>query len=126
MPELARPSLAPAVASVILELQGRLINDAHAAQKQVDADGRFAPVLCFEVVALDGLHLPCYVEQYFPAGQDRQCEAAARRYRRGSVVSFQIDTAALVYKACGASHVHVVTDSADVPSVADETQRALI
>lgn len=103
----------PSRASAVLELQGRLINHAHAAQRRLEALGQFAPTLCFEVECGSG-HRRCVVEQHFQVGEEDQCQAAARQLKRGDVVTFQVDTEALMLIALGVLNLHKVEPEVDM------------
>lgn len=94
--------------SVVIELQGHLVENAHMAQKQLDCDGHYVPALCFEIKA-EVTGSRCKVEQYFPAGHDKQCQQAAWRLKRGALVSFQVSSECMAYRASGVSHVHVIS-----------------
>jgi hypothetical protein len=108
-----RASHAPAKATCSMEYKGRLVSNAHAAQRPTDHQGHFAPTLCFEVVSLlTGQH--CEVQQYFPVGHDKECEAAAAKLRKGDIVTFQVENRALRLIACGASHVRHAEDGPDL------------
>lgn len=111
-------------ATAFLQLQGRLLDHAHAAQRPLDAVGHFAPTLCFEVECLGG-HRRCTVEQHFQVGEEDQCQAAARQLKRGDVVSFQVGTDALLVKARGVVNLHKVEPVADMfPAGAPEASPA--
>lgn len=111
----------PSRASAVLELQGRLLNHAHAAQRPLDAVGHFAPTLCFEVECLGG-HRRCLVEQNFQVGEEDQCQAAARQLRRGDVVSFRVSTDSLRIEARGVTHLQKVEPVADMFPAAAEAE----
>lgn len=113
----------PSRASAVLELQGRLLTHAHAAQRPLDAVGHFAPTLCFEVECLGG-HRRCHVEQNFQVGEEDQCQAAARQLKRGDVVSFHVSTDAMVIQARGVTQPHKVEPVADMfaPAAAEPAE----
>lgn len=114
----------PKRASAVLELQGRLVKHAHAALRRLDAVGQFAPTLCFEVECGAG-HRRCVVEKHFQVGEEDQCEAAARQLKKGDVVTFRIDTEALLLIALGATDLHKVEPVADMfPAAAVEASPA--
>lgn len=103
----------PKRASAVLELQGRLLTHAHAAQRPLDAVGHFAPTLCFEVECLGG-HRRCHVEQNFQVGEEDQCEAAARQLKKGDVVTFHVSTDAMIIQARGVTQLQKVEPVADM------------
>jgi hypothetical protein len=72
-----------------LEISGRLIANAHAAQRPTDREGHFAPTLCF-AVHVGGSKRLCKVEQHFAIGQHDACDAAARTLRKGMQVRFDV------------------------------------
>ncbi len=112
-------------ATAVLELQGRLLTHAHAAQRPLDAVGHFAPTLCFEVECMGG-HRRCRVEQHFQVGEEDQCQAAARQLKKGDVVSFHVSTDALVMQARGVTQLQKIEPVADMfPAAEAQPAQAL-
>lgn len=72
-----------------MEMTGVLVANAHTAVRILDGEGHSVPVLVMDI-ELDSLaHNRAHLEQPFPMGQQAQCEAAARRYRRGTRITWQ-------------------------------------
>lgn len=109
-----------ATIEVVIQLQGRLVENAHTAQTQLDGQGHYVPTLCFEIEA-EATGSRCVVRQYFPAGHEQQCKQASYRLKRGALVSFQISTVGLSYRANGASHVHLIEPPQATPAPAAAT-----
>ncbi|WP_372826505.1 hypothetical protein [Polaromonas sp.] len=110
---MGKPLLAVApTATCTLQYEGRLVENAHAAQRPTDHQGHFAPTLCFSVVMALGQHID--VQQFFPVGHDDECKVAAARMRKGQVYSFHVGLEALRLVANGVSHVRHVSDAPDL------------
>ena len=90
-------------ASVIV---GTLTERAVARTKVLDGE-HAVPVLCLELVTDTPLRLPVHVEQPFPAGHFAQCEAAARRLRKGQHVTVQAPVLGWRLIAANATHIHI-------------------
>jgi hypothetical protein len=88
---------------------GTLIDRAVARTKVLDGE-RTVPVLCLELVSDSPLRLPVHVEQPFPAGHFAQCEAAARRLKKGARVTVQAPVLGWKLIAANATHVHTEND----------------
>lgn len=86
-----------------LEFTGRLTSNAHAAQKQTDQAGHFAPALCLELRMPNGAR--CHVQQYFSHDRQKECEEAAKALRTGMEVTFVVPLSGLYLKALGARSV---------------------
>ena len=99
MPNAAYQSDAQAVYS------GTLLHNAEARSKVIDAAGHVVPVLVLEIITDTSLGLPVHIEQPFPADHMHQCQAAAKRHRKGDRITVQ----APVHShrlAIVASHIH--------------------
>jgi hypothetical protein len=102
-----------------LEITGHLVDHATARQLILDQENHHVPVLCFEVDCESNSRNRWSVQQPFPLGHEKQCEAAAHRLKRGMRVSFQVPTVAIQMLARGVSHVHVLDpEPAAVPAEA--------
>lgn len=93
-----------------LEFTGILLARATARVRVLDGDVNTVPVLCFDVEIEAPSRPHAHVEQPFPAGQMAQCEAAARRMRKGARVTFQAPLVGIRLVATNVSHVHVHAD----------------
>ena len=90
-----------------LEFTGTLLARATARVKVLGDEGQMVPVLCFDL-EIDAPSRPqAHVEQPFPAGHHAQCEAAARRLRKGARVTFQAPLVGIRLVTTNVSHVHV-------------------
>lgn len=90
-----------------LRLSGTVLEHAHMAVRPIDADGHQAHVLIMDVETDGATRGRCRLEQPFPPGQHDQCEAAARRYRRGTRITFEAPIGAAFLVVPNVSHVHV-------------------
>lgn len=90
-----------------LEMTGVLLHHAEARMRQIDREGHLVPCLCLEVETESITRGRVVVEQPFPAKSIEQCEAAARRLKRGMRVTFTAPTVGIVLLARNVSHVHV-------------------
>lgn len=90
-----------------LEWEGVLLEHASARTKMIDSIGHHVPVLCFICELESATRAHCQVEQPFPAGHEKQCEAAARRLRKGSRVTFQAPSVGIRLLVGNATHVHL-------------------
>ncbi len=100
------PTLRDLPPNALLRYQGRLATNAHHAMRPTDREGHFAPTLCLEVVLPLGQRV--HAEQFFPAGQEEACKAAAATLRRGDEVGFTVSLGALRLIANGVSNVDVI------------------
>jgi len=90
-------------------ITGTLTERATARTRVLDGT-HAVPVLCLELVTDTPLGLPVHVEQPFPAGHFAQCEAAARRLRKGQHVTVQAPVLGWKLLATNASHIHTDND----------------
>lgn len=90
-----------------LQLSGTVIEQAQMRVRQADPEGHQVPVLVMDVETDGPLRNRCHIEQPFPAGQHDQCAAAARRYRRGTHITFQAPAAGACLVVPNVTHVHV-------------------
>jgi hypothetical protein len=95
-----------------LEFTGTLVDKASARNKMIDSEGHNVPVLCFEVELESDSRQRCRVEQPFPVGHMPQCEAAARRLKAGTRVTFQAPLVGIRLLVPNVAHVHVLQDEA--------------
>lgn len=86
-------------------ITGTLTENAGARTKVLDGDVA-VPVLCLELVTDTPMRLPVHVEQPFPRGHHAQCEAAARRLKKGLHVTVQAPVVGWKLIAANATHVH--------------------
>lgn len=101
----AQPDRDPAT---LMDWEGTLIRDAQARTKAIDLQGHMVPVLIVHV-RLDKAadKNPLCLEQPFEAGHEAQCEAAARRLRKGMRISAQGPRAHVHLKQEHVLHIHV-------------------
>jgi hypothetical protein len=108
-----------ATASCDLEMTGVLLRDAEARHRRLDDDdAHIVPVLCLLIETESETHGHAIVEQPFPAGHAAQCEAAARRLKKGTRVTFTAPTVGIQLLVRNATHVHVHHDHAAEASAA--------
>lgn len=88
------------------EFSGVLAEDAVASNVQLDSDGHMVPAMCLAIELDSSAHSCLRVRQYFGAQQMPQCEAAARRLRRGMRVTVQVPMVSIALTGV-ASHIHV-------------------
>ena len=101
---MATPVREPAT---LTEWTGVLIADAQTRYKPIDAQGQTHPVLVMHV-RLDNLnHNHLRVEQPFQQSQNAQCQAAARRYRKGMRVTVQAPISHVHNTAEHTAHIHI-------------------
>ena len=86
---------------------GTLVAHAEVRTKMLDAEGHVVPVLCMEIELNNPLRNRLHAEQPFPAGQHSQCEAAARRFRKGTRVTVRAPIVGLRMVAPNTTHIHV-------------------
>lgn len=89
---------------------GILTQHAQARGTMVDGGGH-VPVLCMDVELDTSFHNILHVEQVFPVGHYTQCEAAARRLKKGTRVSVDAPLDSLRLVARNAAHIHVHKDA---------------
>jgi hypothetical protein len=96
----------------MLEYSGTLLHAAEARCKAIDSEGHLVPVLCMHLELDNAARTRMHVEQLFPQGHETQCQAAARRHRKGERVAVQ---ALLIHTrlAVTASHIHVIQKDVD-------------
>jgi len=95
-------------AESVATYHGWLASNAEARSMQADNEGHFVPVLCMDVRLDWETQNIMRVEQPFPPGSFDQCKAAARRYKKGTEVTFQAPLNCLRLVARNASHIHPV------------------
>ena len=93
--------------ALLTEWSGTLIADAQTRYKPIDAQGHICPVLVMDVRLDNSNHNHLRVEQPFLQSQNAQCQAAARRYRKGTRVTVQAPIVGLRMVAPNLTHVHV-------------------
>jgi hypothetical protein len=94
-----------------LSMTGVLLQDGEARQRRLDSAGHMVPVLCLLVETESTSHGHAIVEQPFPEGQMAQCEAAARRHKKGMRVTFEAPTVGIQLVARNVTHVHLHRES---------------
>jgi hypothetical protein len=97
--------LPPASATFI----GTLIQHGQVRSMDIDGQGHMVPVLILTLQTDAPGHNHLQSQQPFPADRRDQCEAAARRYRKGMRVSVQAPVASLRMYAGNTLHVHVLS-----------------
>lgn len=93
--------------SLDLQLTGVLIEHAHTATRLLDGEGHAVPVLVMDVELESAVRGRAHLEQPFPLGQQAQCEAAAKRYRRGTRITWQAPLLDVRLVVPNVTHVHV-------------------
>lgn len=89
------------------EMTGLLVEHAQARIRQLDDEGHNVPVLCMHVEIESSTRAHAIVEEPFPAGHERQCEARARELRKGARVTFRAPSVGIQLLVRNASHVHL-------------------
>lgn len=103
--------------ATLMEWTGTLISDAQARTKAADAQGHMVPVLIVNVRLDNAVERNLLrLEQPFEAGHEAQCEAAARRLRKGMRITSQGPRAHVHIKQEHVLHIHVHNQPED-PSV---------
>ena len=74
-------------AAVVCEYTGTLLSAAEVRTKILGGDSYPVPVLCMELELDNTVHTHAHIEQNFAPGCHSQCEAAARRYKKGDHVT---------------------------------------
>jgi hypothetical protein len=104
-----------------VEYTGTLVQPAEA-RTGVNPDGMSVPMLCLLLELDSRTHNTLSVEQPFPVNHFKECEAAARRLKRGMRVTVQAPLVGMRLVARGAKHIHVISD--DQPDAQpEETQQ---
>lgn len=88
-------------------MSGVLLKDGEARHRRIDGEGHLVPVLCLVIETDSATRGRAAIEQPFPAGHGTQCEAAARRYKKGMRVSIEAPTVGLELLVRNARHVHL-------------------
>lgn len=117
----APPSAPGAPAGPVVHLTGTLRQHGEARARQIDTQGNQVPVLCLE---LENVHVPelgitlerAHVEQRFPPTAYAACNAAARRHKRGDLITATHPKAELRLVALNVSHIHVHQPQEATPS----------
>jgi len=89
------------------QMTGVLMHNGEARNRAIDAEGHMVPVLCLELQIETATAPIAHVEQLFPAGHGLQCEAAARRFKKGMRVTFTAPSVGIQLLARNAHHVHL-------------------
>jgi len=116
------PTLRDLPPSAQLRYQGKLATHAHHAMRPTDREGHFAPTLCLEVELPLGQRV--HAEQFFPAGQEEACKAAAAKLRRGDEIGFTVSLGGLRLIAAGVSDIEVLPPVPDLFEPAAEPHTA--
>ena len=93
--------------TLLTQWTGVLIGDAQARTKPIDELGHMLPVLIMDVRLDNPTHNHLRVEQPFAAADMHQCQAAARRFRKGTRVTVQAPIAHVHIKAENTAHIHI-------------------
>ncbi len=91
-----------------LEYSGLLLHNAEARTVQLDYEGHCVPALCMDLELDNAVHTHMHVQQLFPIGHERQCSAAAHRFKKGMHVTVQAPLVDMRLVARNASHIHVI------------------
>lgn len=92
---------------------GVLLQDGEARTLPCDVEGHMVPVLILRLQLECRTQNKFQAQQRFAAGQQVQCEAAARRYRKGMRLQVQVPLSDLRFLASNVEHVHLVPDSSN-------------
>lgn len=90
------------------EYTGTLIHPAEARTGLPNSLGQPVPMLCLDMELDNATHNMLHVEQPFPAGHFKQCQAAAYRLKEGMRVTVQAPLVGMRLVARNASHIHVI------------------
>jgi hypothetical protein len=92
-------------ADIVAGHTGTLTKNAEVRHKFMDREGHTAPVLVLDMLLDSERPMPVHIEQVFPPGHVNQCEAAARRYRKGTRIT--VESSVLTHRlAVTATHIH--------------------
>lgn len=92
----------------LLAWSGTIVRDAQARSQAIDPQGHMVPVLIVDIRLDDAPDQnPMRLVQPFPAGQDVQCQAAARRLRKGTHITAQGPRAQVHLRQDQVLHIHV-------------------
>lgn len=94
-----------------VEYTGTLIHPAEARTGRPDPLSQSVPVLCLDIELDSATRNLLHVEQPFPAGQHKQCEAAAHRLKKGSRVTVTTPLVGMRLVASNASHIHIINQT---------------
>lgn len=94
---------------------GTLTAHAEVRTKPLDQEGHMVPVLCMDIELDNALRNRLRAEQPFPADQHQQCEAAARRYRKGVRVTVHAPVVGLRVLAANTTHIHLHSPEEPTP-----------
>jgi hypothetical protein len=92
-----------------LQYTGTLLHHAHTATTVLDADGHTVPILCFEVELHNSQRTIMSVQQCFQAQHHAQCQAAAHKLKKGSVVQVDVPPTSLRLVAHYAQSIHTLS-----------------
>ena len=96
----------------MLQFIGTLIAPAQARTTILDAEGHTLPVLCMDIEVDNSECSRLHVEQLFPSGKHRECEAAAHRYKTGQRITIETQHTSISLVARYVSHIHLHPDAA--------------
>ncbi len=85
---------------------GYILQKPEVRNRPIDSEGHVVPVLCIELESDSPTRLPIHIEQPFPVDHHAQCEAAARRYRKGQHITIQAPALGLRLVVNNVEHIH--------------------
>lgn len=92
---------------------GHILTKPVVRSLPIDGEGHVVPVLCMDIESDGPARLPIHVEQPFPMDHYAQCEAAAKRYRKGQHITVQAPAVGLRLAVTNVAHIH--TDQPQEP-----------
>lgn len=94
------------------EHTGTLLHPAQARTAMLDSAGHAVPVLCLDIALDNAVSTRMHVEQAFPSGQHKACEAAAHRLKKGMRVTVQGPLTGITLVALDITHIQAHQGSA--------------
>ena len=91
--------------TALCEYTGTLLHNAEVRTKVLGSEGYAVPVLCCDLQLDNGTHNTVHSEQPYPAGCHSQCEAAAKRLKKGDRITVQAPLASHRLVLTNATHV---------------------
>ena len=84
---------------------GTLIENAQARHRQIEG-GPLVPVLCLVVQLDTALGTVMRAQQLFPVNHERECEAAAARWKKGMPITIEAPAVGVELAINCVTHVH--------------------
>lgn len=108
-----------------LQLTGHVQGAAQVRNRILDHEVHTVPVLVIEVECDGPLRLQVRIEQNFAADDHAGAEAAARRYKRGTRLRFDVPPFGMRLIATGVTHIERLADMPPQASAAQEAEPEL-